>query len=117
MAAGYAGVYLLGFTPLALYAFMAVMGVGWAAIVSLPFAIMSQHVDQARIGLYMGVFNLSLVLPQLVVSLGVGTLVARLADKGSIFVVGAISVGLSALAWLMVRRTGQPATQAAVASH
>jgi hypothetical protein len=42
-----------------LYLLMALMGIGWAAIVSLPFSIMSQRVDQSRIGLYMGVFNLS----------------------------------------------------------
>ena len=55
---------------------MALLGIGWAAIVSLPFSIMSQRVDPARIGLYMGVFNLSIVLPQLVVSLGVGRFIS-----------------------------------------
>jgi len=84
---------------------MAVVGVGWGAIVSLPFAIMSQRVDQARIGLYMGVFNLSVVLPQLLVSLGVGALLNRVEDKGLIFVIGAGTVGLSAVAWLFLRRS------------
>jgi hypothetical protein len=58
MAAGYAGVYLLGHTRFALYALMALMGVGWAAIVSLPFL---DHVAARRPvphRLYMGVFNL-----------------------------------------------------------
>ena len=81
---------------------MAVMGIGWAAIVSLPFSIMSQRVDQSRIGLYMGVFNLSIVLPQLVVSLGVGTFVSGAQDKGAIFLIGAVSLALSAIAWRSV---------------
>ena len=81
---------------------MAVMGIGWAAIVSLPFSIMSQRVDQSRIGLYMGVFNLSIVLPQLVVSLGVGTFVSGVADKGAIFLIGAVSLALAAIAWRSV---------------
>jgi maltose/moltooligosaccharide transporter len=102
MAAGYAGVYLLGHGTFTIYACMAVMGIGWAAIVSLPFAIMSQHVDPARIGLYMGVFNLSVVLPQLVVSLGVGSIISAASDKGMVFVIGAVSVGLSAVCWLAV---------------
>jgi maltose/moltooligosaccharide transporter len=102
MAAGFAGVYLFGHTTATLYVLMAVMGVGWAAIVSLPFAIMSQRVDQSRIGLYMGVFNLCIVLPQLVVSFGVGTIVSRMGDKGAIFLVGAISLALSAVAWRFV---------------
>jgi MFS family permease len=70
MTAGYLGLYWQGSSPLSLYTLMAIVGIGWAAIVSLPFAIVSQKVSQARMGLYMGLFNLSVVLPQLVVSLG-----------------------------------------------
>jgi len=102
MAAGFAGVYLFAHSSLALYLLMAVMGIGWAAIVSLPFSIMSQRVDQARIGLYMGVFNLSIVLPQLVVSLGVGTFVSGVQDKGAIFLIGAVSLALASIAWRSV---------------
>ena len=115
MAAGFAGVYAFGTTPAIVYALMAVMGIGWAAIVSLPFAIMSQRVDQAQIGLYMGVFNLSVVLPQLLVSLGIGTLVSRVADKGVIFLIGATTLAISSLAWLFVRRSTAPHGAAVVA--
>jgi hypothetical protein len=111
MAAGFAGVYLFAHaavTP------MCHGDCGTAtAIVSLPFAIMSQRVDQSRIGLYMGVFNLSIVLPQLVVSLGVGTFVDGMADKGSIFVIGAVSLALAAVAWRSVG--GDEALPASVA--
>jgi ABC-type spermidine/putrescine transport system permease subunit II len=102
MALGFAGVYLFANTAVVLYVLMAMMGIGWAAIVSLPFAIMSQRVDSSRIGLYMGVFNLSIVLPQLVVSLGVGTFVSQVEDKGAIFLIGAVSLALAALAWRSV---------------
>jgi maltose/moltooligosaccharide transporter len=103
MTAGYVGLYFLGSSPLRLYGLMAVVGIGWAAIVSLPFAIVSQKVSQARMGLYMGLFNLSVVLPQLVVSLGVALLVSRAADKGVIFAISAISLALSTVAWSLVR--------------
>ena len=62
----------LGSTPTIIYICMAVLGIGWAATVSLPFAIMSHKVDKKKMGLFMGLFNLSVVLPQLVASLGVG---------------------------------------------
>jgi maltose/moltooligosaccharide transporter len=119
MAAGFAGVYAFANTPWALYALMAFMGIGWAAIVSLPFSIMSQRVDPSRIGLYMGVFNLSIVLPQLVVSLGVGTYIGQAADKGIIFLIGAASLALSALAWSRVAeiRSEAPAAVTAKAAH
>ena len=38
------GLLFFGVTPLLIYVMMAVTGVGWAAIVSLPFAIMSQSI-------------------------------------------------------------------------
>jgi hypothetical protein len=50
----------------------------------------------------MGVFNLSIVLPQLVVSLGVGTFISRVEDKGGIFLIGAVSLALAAIAWRSV---------------
>jgi MFS family permease len=106
MALGYGGIALFAHSTWALYALMAVLGVGWASIVSLPFSIMSQRVDQGRIGLYMGVFNLSIVLPQLVVSLGIGSLISRMEDKGGIFLVCAASLLLAALAWRSVGGDG-----------
>jgi MFS family permease len=102
MAVGYAAIHVGAHSTAVLYLLMGVLGIGWASIVSLPFSIMSQRVDQSRIGLYMGVFNLSIVLPQLVVSLGIGSLISRMDDKGGIFVVCAISLALAALAWRSV---------------
>jgi len=106
MAVAYAGVYLLADSPAVLYLLMGVLGIGWAAVVSLPFSIMSQTVDPSRIGLYMGVFNLSIVLPQLVVSLGIGNVIALATDKGVLFVVCGVSLALSAVAWRSVSVDG-----------
>ena len=99
MAAGCFGVWLFAATPIALYALMALCGIGWGSIVSLPFAIMSEHVDARRIGLFMGLFNLSVVLPQLVSSLGVGSFIAAAPDKGLVFALSGGCLGLSALLW------------------
>jgi maltose/moltooligosaccharide transporter len=103
MAIGYFMILQFGFSAALLYALMAVVGVGWAATISLPFAIMSQKVPQKRMGLYMGLFNLSVVLPQLVASLGIGELVSAVESKGTIFIISAVTVAFSALAWSLVR--------------
>ena len=50
----------------------------------------------------MGLFNLSVVLPQLIVSLGVSLAVSRADDKSIIFVISAVALALSALAWFLV---------------
>ena len=104
MATAYLYAYLYGHTAISVYGVMAVAGIGWAAIVSLPFAIMSQRVDEAHIGLFMGVFNLSVVLPQLVASLGIGALIAVMPDTGAVFLVASAALLLSAVSWLFVRR-------------
>jgi maltose/moltooligosaccharide transporter len=110
MAIGYAGVATLAATPLTLYLFMALLGVGWASIVSLPFAIMTERIDKRRTGFFMGIFNLSVVLPQLFVSLVLGKVVMDAPDKSIIFIISAVTLGLSAAGWLLVRdgaaRTG-----------
>jgi len=103
MTAGYMGLYWFGVGPIQIYLLMAVVGIGWAAMVSLPFAIVSQKVSQARMGLYMGLFNLSVVLPQLVVSLGVALIISRAPDKSIIFAISAASLALSTIAWSFVR--------------
>lgn len=102
MAVGYAGMFVFGFTPLVIYFLMAVLGIGWAATISLPFAIMSQKVDRAKMGLFMGLFNLSVVLPQLVASFGVGQAVSEADDKSLIFIISTVSLAISAVLWFMV---------------
>ena len=93
---------LIGATPLQIYALMAVVGIGWGAMVSLPFAIVSQRVRQQEMGLFMGLFNLSVVLPQLVVSLGVALVVSRVEDKSLVFLISALALALATLAWSLV---------------
>ncbi|MEM1122208.1 MAG: MFS transporter [Bacteroidota bacterium] len=103
MAIGYAGVYLFGNSSAMIYGLMLVLGVGWAATVSLPFAIMSQKVEQSKMGLYMGLFNLSVVLPQLVASLGIGEAVSAAPNKNLIFLICTGTLGLSAVLWYFIK--------------
>lgn len=104
MALGYVLIIFLGNSPTSFYIIMAVVGVGWAAVVSLPFAIMSETVDQSRMGLFMGLFNLSVVLPQLVAS-SLGGFIDGRADKTTIFIISAIALGISAILWLFVKES------------
>lgn len=108
MAVGYAGMLFFGFTPITIYILMAVLGVGWAATISLPFAIMSQKVDQSQMGLFMGLFNLSVVLPQLVASFGVGQAVSDASDKSLIFIISTVTLAISAVLWFMVKEDQEP---------
>ena len=114
MAAGYAGIAVAGRSPAALYLLMAVVGIGWAATVSLPFAIMSDNVDRSRMGLFMGIFNLSVVVPQLVVSGFFGRIIDLAANKNIVFVIAAGSLAVSAALWFFVKEN--PTEQGGAAS-
>jgi len=103
MAMGYWLISFFGYTPFMLYVFMGVVGVGWAATVSLPFAIMSEKAPKNKMGFFMGIFNLSVVIPQLVVSLGIGILISKAPDKNIIFYISSIALSISALLWLLVK--------------
>lgn len=109
MALGYGAFIMVGKSEMGIYSLMAVLGIGWAATVSLPFAIMSQKVDQSRMGQYMGLFNLSVVLPQLVCSLGIGILVSQAASKEIIFYISALTLAISAVCWYFVREGAEQA--------
>jgi Na+/melibiose symporter-like transporter len=103
MAVAYLGMYFIHFSPWVVYALMAIAGFGWAATVSLPFAIMSEKVSKSKMGLYMGLFNLSVVLPQLVASLGIGEFISLSSDKNVIFLICSATVAFSAVSWMFVK--------------
>ena len=103
MAVGYALLLFLGYSAYVIYVIMAILGIGWSSTISLPFAIMSQQIDQRRMGLFMGLFNLSVVLPQMVASFGVGQAVNAASDKSLIFIISTVTLGISAMLWTMIK--------------
>ena len=46
---------------------LAMIGVGfaWASILSLPYALLSDYLPAEKMGVYMGIFNFFIVIPQL----------------------------------------------------
>ncbi len=88
---------------------LSMVGVGfaWASIVSLPYALLSDSVPAAKMGLYMGVFNFFIVIPQLVAASLLGFLLRVLFGGAPIY---ALVLGGIALicAGLLVLRVAEP---------
>jgi maltose/moltooligosaccharide transporter len=103
MSAGYFGIVFFAKSSVSLYVLMLIVGIGWAAVVSLPFAIMTEKVDKNRMGLFMGIFNLSVVVPQLMSSLFVGKFIQAAPDKNIIFMIAGVSLAISAGLWFLVK--------------
>ncbi len=109
MAAGYLAIAFLVNDVWILYAFFFLLSIGWSAVVSLPFAIMSENVDRSNMGFYMGIFNLSVVIPQLIASLAIGFVINAYIDRFAsiVFIVSGTSLALSAIFWGFVKETGR----------
>ena len=90
---------------LMLFASMAGVGIAWASILSMPYVMLSTAVPPARMGVYMGVFNLFIVIPQIVMSLIVPRIYNNLlgGDPRNAVVLGGISLLIAAVTVLGVR--------------
>lgn len=50
------------------------VGIAWASILAMPYAILASSLPQAKLGIYMGLFNVFVVVPQLLVATVMGTI-------------------------------------------
>lgn len=73
-AVGFAGLVLLK-DKYALMLPMLCIGIAWAGILAMPYAILSRAVDPKRMGVYMGIFNFTITIPQIVIGLTGGVIV------------------------------------------
>ncbi|MES2178180.1 MAG: MFS transporter [Gemmatimonadota bacterium] len=82
-AVGLLSVYFIHDKYLLLLSMVGV-GIAWASILSMPYAILSNALPSGRIGVYMGVFNFFIVIPEIVASLGFGPLSRALFGEGNV---------------------------------
>jgi maltose/moltooligosaccharide transporter len=81
------------------------VGIAWASILSMPYAMLANCLPAEKMGFYMGVFNFFIVLPQIAVALGLGEILVHFPDVDSLYVVvgGGASMILAALLTLRVQ--------------
>ena len=80
------------------------IGIAWASILSIPYAMLSGSLPSAKMGYYMGVFNFFIVIPQLVAASILGFIVSQFFDNEPIYalVVGGCAMILAGLLSLRV---------------
>lgn len=106
-AAGFVGVFLIR-DPQWLWLPMVGVGFAWASIVSMPYAILANAVPGRKMGVYMGIFNIFIVVPQLVAATILGAVLKGVFGGEAIWalVLGAVSFLLAAGASLLVPKEG-----------
>jgi maltose/moltooligosaccharide transporter len=97
---------LLVHEPTLLLVSMVGVGIAWASILAMPYAMLSNALPPAKMGFYMGVFNFFIVLPQILASVGLGWVMQRFLgnDATKALLLGGVSVLLAALLTLRVRK-------------
>jgi len=59
-------------TPELLYLPMIAAGIGWASVVAMPYVILVNHIPKEKYGIFMGIFNMFIVIPEILVAVGLG---------------------------------------------
>lgn len=81
------------------------LGVAWASLLTMPYAILSSVVPYRKIGVYMGMFNFFIVIPQIIAAAVLGLLVRTVFDGHAInaLLLGGASMILAAVLMLRVK--------------
>ncbi|HET7294460.1 MAG TPA: MFS transporter [Vicinamibacteria bacterium] len=108
LAAGL-GLLSVGFIhdPNLLFVAMVGAGIGWASVVSMPYVILVEHLPKHQYGIYMGIFNMFIVIPEICVALGLGGVIMDLLGGNRAFGVafgGGLILAASVLTLLLLRR-------------
>ncbi|MES2147402.1 MAG: MFS transporter, partial [Pseudomonadota bacterium] len=110
-AAGYASFFLITDPKLLIISEIGV-GIAWASILAMPYAILASSLPQRKLGIYMGLFNIFIVIPQLLVATVMGSVMRAFFPDQPIWTMlaAALVMSAAAIAMLFVR---EPATAAA----
>ena len=85
------------------------VGFAWASILSMPYAILSCSLPAKKMGVYMGIFNFFIVIPQILAASILGLIVRELFSGRTIYalVCGGVLMFLAAAATLWVKDEGE----------
>ena len=94
------------------------VGIAWASILSMPYAMLSSAIPARRMGVYMGLFNAFIVIPEIVAALGFGPAIRALFGESNpnsplyVVMIGGVSLLLAAVAVSFVDDEGEPPASA-----
>lgn len=102
-SAGYISVLLVP-NPNWIILSMLGVGVAWASILAMPYAILTGSLPSHKMGTYMGLFNIFIVVPQIVAASVLGSFISIVAPGQPIFglVFGGISLAIAAIAMVFL---------------
>jgi len=89
-----------------LYLCMTGVGIAWASILSMPYAMLSGSLPKDKVGIYMGIFNFFIVLPEIIASLGFGWLMRNVLNNDRLLAVqlgGGLMILAAIICYIFIR--------------
>ena len=98
-------IYMFYATPSTLMYSFILIGISWGSILSMPYAMLSSSVNPKKMGMMMGLFNMFIVIPQIIAALGGINFLYKLIGEAHInaMILAGISLLLAALCNLSIR--------------
>ena len=83
------------------------VGIAWAAILAMPYAILAGSLPANKTGVYMGIFNFTIAAPQIVSGLVSGWILSNIFDNDAkyIIIVAGVSMLFAAVSVFLVKET------------
>lgn len=80
---GALGLFFVSIAPDKYWLFLSMTGVGiaWASILAMPYSILAPKLPLEKIGVYMGIFNFFIVIPEIMATLFFGWIMLNLLDN------------------------------------
>jgi maltose/moltooligosaccharide transporter len=100
-AAGFAS-FLVVPNPKLLLVSMVGVGIAWASILSIPYALLADSLPPEKMGVYMGIFNFFIVVPQVLAASVLGTILEG-REPIYAFLIGAVCFVIAGFLVLAVR--------------
>lgn len=87
-----------------LYVAMGMVGIAWASILSMPYSMLAGSLPEGKIGIYMGIFNFFIVLPEIIASLFFGKVMENVLHNDRLLAVqiGGCLLCLAAIACALI---------------
>ncbi len=81
------------------------VGIAWASILSMPYAMLASALPRERVGVYMGIFNFFIVIPQILVAIVLSRLMENYPQVNPLtaVVIGGVAMLIAAFATLLVK--------------
>jgi len=81
------------------------VGIAWASILSMPYAMLAGALPAGKMGYYMGVFNFFIVIPQIVASATLGFITTQIFGGNTLYTIalGGVSMIIAGLLCLRVK--------------